>query len=117
MSTTARKLIKELGDKQMASEKLSSTENNDCVVRAVQHTFGVDYVDAHHFCEVKLMREPQDGVYTSMYLPKVKQAFGLKIKQLGKNHHMVIIENLPALKNLRLNVGVMQSKNGLGSVW
>lgn len=84
MSTTARKLIKELGDKQMASEKLSSTEDNDCVVRAVQHTFGVDYIDAHHFCEVKLMREPQDGVYTSRYLPKVKQAFGLKIKPLGK---------------------------------
>ena len=84
MSTTAKQLIKELGSKQMASEKLSSTENNDCVVRAVQHAFGVDYVDAHHFCELKLMRESGEGVYTSRYLPKVKQAFGLKIKQLGK---------------------------------
>jgi hypothetical protein len=84
MSTTAKQLIKELGSKQMASEKLSSTENNDCVVRAVQHAFGVDYVDAHHFCELKLMRESGEGVYTSIYLPKVKQAFGLKIKPLGK---------------------------------
>jgi len=84
MSTTAKQLIKELGSKQMASEKLSATENNDCVVRAVQHAFGVDYVDAHHFCELKLMRENNDGVYTSIYLPKIKQAFGLKIKPLGK---------------------------------
>jgi hypothetical protein len=84
MSTTAKQLIKELGSKQMASEKLSSNENNDCVVRAVQHAFGVDYVDAHHFCELKLMRESGEGVYTSIYLPKVKQAFGLKIKPLGK---------------------------------
>tara|TARA_R110000772_G_scaffold183185_1_gene294379 strand:+ start:2100 stop:2624 length:525 start_codon:yes stop_codon:yes gene_type:complete len=84
MSTKAKELIKELGSKQMASDKLSQLENNDCVVRAVQHAFGVDYIDAHHFCEIKLHRVSGDGVYTSRYLPKVKQAFGQKVKMIGK---------------------------------
>ena len=79
----AKKLIKEFG-KEEASCVLSTRENNDCVVRAVSHAFNVDYVDAHHFCEFKLHRISGDGVYTSRYMPKVKQAFGKKLKQLGK---------------------------------
>ena len=81
--TEAKKLIKKYG-KEEASCVLSSKENNDCVVRAVSHAFDVDYIEAHHFCEHKLHRISGKGVYTSRYIPLVKQAFGKKIKQLGK---------------------------------
>ena len=81
--TEAKKLIKKLG-KEEASCVLSSKENNDCVVRAVSHAFEVDYIEAHHFCEHKLHREAGDGTYTQRYMPKIKQAFGKKMKQLGK---------------------------------
>jgi len=80
----ARELIKQLGSKQAATDTLSKSENNDCVVRAVQHSFGVDYVDAHHFCETKLNRVSGQGTYTGIYLPKIKQAFGQKINRMGK---------------------------------
>ena len=40
-------------------------KNNDCVVRAVSHAFDVDYIEAHHFCEMKLHRKSGDGTYTS----------------------------------------------------
>jgi hypothetical protein len=80
----ARELIKQLGSKQAATDTLSKSENNDCVVRAVQHSFGVDYVDAHHFCETKLNRVSGQGTYTGIYLPKIKQAFGQKINKMGK---------------------------------
>ena len=81
--TEAKKLIKKYG-KEEASCVLSSKENNDCVVRAVSHAFDVDYIEAHHFCEHKLHRISGKGVYTSRYMPKVKQAFGKKLKHLGK---------------------------------
>lgn len=81
--TEARELIKKYGIPE-ASSLLCDKEFNDCVVRAVTHAFGVDYIDAHHFCEYKLHRKSGHGVYTSRYLPKVKQAFGKKIKKLGK---------------------------------
>jgi hypothetical protein len=80
----AKELIKQLGSKQAATDALSKSENNDCVVRAVQHSFGVDYVDAHHFCEIKLKRVSGQGTYTGIYLPKIKQAFGQKINRMGK---------------------------------
>ena len=83
--TEAKKLIKKLG-KEEASCVLSSKEKNDCVVRAVSHAFEVDYIESHHFCEHKLHRKAGDGVYTQRYLPKVKQAFGKKLKQLGKSN-------------------------------
>jgi len=81
--TEAKKLINKYG-KEEASCVLATQENNDCVVRAVSYAFEVDYVDAHHFCEHKLHRVAGDGVYTSRYMPKIKQAFGKKLKQLGK---------------------------------
>jgi len=81
----ARELIKQLGSKQAATDTLSKSENNDCVVRAVQHAFGVDYIDAHHFCETKLNRKSGQGTYTGIYLPKIKQAFGQKINRIGKD--------------------------------
>jgi hypothetical protein len=81
----AKDLIKQLGSKQAATDFLRGKEKNDCVVRAVQHSFGVDYVDAHHFCETKLNRVSGKGTYTNQYLPKVKQAFGCKITKMGKN--------------------------------
>ena len=81
--TEAKKLIKKYG-KEEASCVLATAENNDCVVRAISHAFEVDYVDAHHFCEYKLHRVAGDGVYTSRYMPKIKQAFGKKMRQLGK---------------------------------
>lgn len=81
--TEAKGLIKKYG-KEEASCVLSSKENNDCVVRAISHAFDVDYVDAHHFCEVKLHRKSGDGTYTARYMPSIKQAFGKKLKQLGK---------------------------------
>jgi len=81
----ARELIKQLGSKQAATDTLSKSENNDCVVRAVQHAFGVDYIDAHHFCETKLNRKSGQGTYTGIYLPKIKQAFGKKINRMGKD--------------------------------
>jgi hypothetical protein len=81
----ARELIKQLGSKQAATDTLSKSENNDCVVRAVQHAFGVDYIDAHHFCETKLNRKSGQGTYTGIYLPKIKQAFGQKINRMGKD--------------------------------
>ena len=79
----ARKLIKEFGI-QEASDKLESQEDNDCVVRALKHTLGISYAEAHHLCEMKLNRKPGCGVFTNVHLPKVRQAFGKKIKQLGK---------------------------------
>jgi len=82
--TEAKRLIKAYGSKEEASYCLSSKESNDCVVRAISHAFGVDYVDAHHFCEMKLHRVSGKGTYTSRYLPSIKQAFGCKIKKLGK---------------------------------
>ena len=81
--TEAKQLIKKYG-KEEASCVLSTKENNDCVVRAVSFAFDVDYVDAHHFCEHKLHRVSGNGTYTSRYMPQVKQAFGKKVKQLGK---------------------------------
>ena len=81
--TEAQRLITKYGIPE-ASSMLSDKENNDCVVRAVSHAFDVNYIKAHHFCEMKLHRKSGDGVYTQRYLPKVKQAFGKKIKQLGK---------------------------------
>ena len=80
----AKDLIKELGSKQAATDTLSKSENNDCVVRAVQHAFGVDYVDAHHFCETKLNRVSGQGTYTNQYLGKVTQAFGKRISKMGR---------------------------------
>jgi hypothetical protein len=81
--TEAKKLIKKYG-KEEASCVLSSNESNDCVVRAITTAFDIDYIDAHHFCEHKLNRKSGQGTITSLYLPDVKQAFGKKIKQLGK---------------------------------
>jgi phosphopentomutase len=80
----AKDLIKELGSKQAATDTLSRNENNDCVVRAVQHAFKVDYVDAHHFCETKLNRVSGQGTYTGRYLGKVTQAFGKRINKMGR---------------------------------
>ncbi len=81
--TEAQRLITKYGIPE-ASSMLSNKENNDCVVRAVSHGFDVDYIQAHHFCEMKLHRKSGKGTYTARYLPKIKQAFGKKIKQLGK---------------------------------
>ena len=81
----AKDLIKELGSKQAATDTLSRNENNDCVVRAVQHAFKVDYVDAHHFCETKLNRVSGQGTYTNQYLDKVTQAFGKRISKMGRS--------------------------------
>ena len=81
----AKDLIKELGSKQAATDTLSRNENNDCVVRAVQHAFGVDYIDAHHFCETKLNRVSGQGTYTNQYLDKVTQAFGKRISKMGRS--------------------------------
>ena len=81
--TEAQRLITKYGIPE-ASSMLSDKENNDCVVRAVSHAFDVDYIEAHHFCEMKLHRKSGEGTYTSRYMPKIKQAFGKKIKQLGK---------------------------------
>ena len=81
--TEAKKLIKKYGAPE-ASSMLSDKEENDFVVRAVSWAFDVDYIDAHHFCELKLHRVSGNGTYTRRYLPKIKQAFGKKIKQLGK---------------------------------
>ena len=79
----ARKLIKEFG-LIGASDKLQESENNDCVVRALMHTLGITYAESHHLCETKLNRHPGKGVYTWLYLPKVKQAHGKKITQMGR---------------------------------
>jgi len=81
--TEAQRLITKYGIPE-ASSMLCDKEMNDCVVRAVSHAFDVDYIKAHHFCELKLHRVSGNGTYTHRYLPKVKQAFGSKIKQLGK---------------------------------
>ena len=81
--TEAQRLITKFGIPE-ASSMLSDKENNDCVVRAVSHAFDVDYIEAHHFCEMKLHRKSGDGTYTQRYMPKIKQAFGKKMKQLGK---------------------------------
>ena len=79
----AKKLIQKFGI-QEASNKLENQEDNDCVVRALMHTLEITYAEAHHLCETKLNRYPGKGVFTNVYLPKIKQAFGKKIKQLGK---------------------------------
>jgi hypothetical protein len=79
----SRDLIKKIG-KTAATEIICSGENGDCVVRAIQHSFNVDYLDAHHFCEVKLHRNAGEGTYTGRYLHLVKQAFGLKINMMGR---------------------------------
>ena len=84
----AKELIKKFGLIE-ASDKLENQENNDCVVRALKHTLGISYAEAHHLCETKLNRNPSNGVFTNVYLPKVKQAFGKKIKQLGKSSSYV----------------------------
>ncbi len=81
--TEAQRLITKYGIPE-ASSMLSNKEENDCVVRAISHAFDVDYIKAHHFCEMKLHRKSGEGTYTRRYLPNVKQAFGSKIKQLGK---------------------------------
>jgi hypothetical protein len=78
----ARRLIKELGNKEIANRDLKHSETNDCVVRAIQHAFVVEYIDAHHFCEVKLHRVKRNGVYTRRYLTLINQAFGQKIKSI-----------------------------------
>ena len=51
--TEAQRLITKYGIPE-ASSMLSDKEENDCVVRAVSHAFDVDYIKAHHFCEMKL---------------------------------------------------------------
>jgi hypothetical protein len=84
----AKELIKEFG-LIGASDKLENQEDNDCVVRALMHTLGITYAESHHLCETKLNRHPGCGVHTNIYLPKVKQAYGKKIKQLGKPSNFV----------------------------
>jgi hypothetical protein len=84
----AKELIKKFGI-QEASDKLENQEDNDCVVRALMHTLGITYAESHHLCETKLNRKPGYGVFTNVYLPKVKQAYGKKIKQLGKPSNFV----------------------------
>ena len=81
--TEAQRLITKYGIPE-ASSMLSDKEDNDCVVRAISHAFDVDYIEAHHFCEMKLHRVSGDGTYTQRYMPSIKQAFGKKLKQLGK---------------------------------
>jgi ribosome biogenesis protein Nip4 len=82
MSEAAR-LIKKYG-RDNANFMICDSEKNDCVVRAVSNAFGVDYIDAHRFCEVKLHREAMQGTFTGRYLHLVNQAFGKKIKKMGK---------------------------------
>jgi len=86
-------LIKKLG-KQAANDMICGSEDNDCVVRAVQHAFGVDYIDAHHFCETKLHRISGNGTYTGRYLHLIKQAFNTKIKMLGTKRGVSGYRNL-----------------------
>ena len=81
--TEAQRLITKFGIPE-ASSMLSNKEENDCVVRAVSHALDFDYIEAHHFCEMNLHRKSGEGTYTSRYMPKIKQAFGKKMKQLGK---------------------------------
>ena len=82
MSEAAR-LIKKYG-KEKANFRICNSEKNDCVVRAVTAAFDVEYIDAHRFCEVKLHRNEGQGTYTGRYLHLVTQAFGKKIKKMGK---------------------------------
>ena len=87
----AEKLIKTHGRKE-ASYLICQSETNDCVVRAISTAFDVSYIDAHRFCEVKLHRNPRQGVYTNRYLTPITQAFGKKFKKLGKKRdHMKIL--------------------------
>ena len=79
----AERLIKKYG-RDEASHLICQSETNDCVVRAISTAFAVSYIDAHRFCEVKLHRDHNQGVYTNRYLSPVTQAFGKKIKKLGK---------------------------------
>lgn len=82
----AKDLIRKHG-RDNVNEILSSGEDNDCMVRAVQHAFKVDYVDAHHFCETKLLRESRKGTFTGRHLPKIYRAFGKGIRPMGKKIH------------------------------
>jgi len=66
------------------NDYLKEGETNDCVVRAVSAAFGVNYNKAHNFCRIKLNREKYCGTWIQLRLPHIQQAFGKKIKQLGK---------------------------------
>jgi ribosome biogenesis protein Nip4 len=79
----AERLIKKYG-RDNASFMICDSETNDCVVRAVANAFEVDYIDAHRFCELKLHRVAMKGTYTGRYLHLITQAFGKKIKKMGK---------------------------------
>lgn len=63
-----------------------ANENNDCVVRAIQHGFGITYDEAHKFAEEKLKRKPKKGVLVANYLPLFKKGkfFGKKISMIGE---------------------------------
>lgn len=85
------------------SDYLAQNENNDCVVRAVKHAFDVTYAEAHYFCENKLMRKRGEGAYTDIYLPGVKQAFGKKVKVMGKKNDWGRVMLLRPIKRHRTN--------------
>jgi len=73
-----------MSEYKVLEEKLKRSETNDCVVRAISEAFDVSYTQAWWFCSKKLKRVPRQGTYTGIYLPKIQQAFGKKIKQLGR---------------------------------
>ena len=65
--------------------KISSSESNDCVVRAIASSFEISYDDAHEFSKNKFAREDNKG--TLNFVPKIsliKKAFGKSITPLGE---------------------------------
>jgi len=48
---------------KLNKSSLARKEDNDCVVKAIMHSFGVTYERAHSWCEENLERQPKQGVY------------------------------------------------------
>ena len=44
---------------------IAKGENNDCVVRAIASTFGLEYDVAHKFAADKLKRQPRKGTFNT----------------------------------------------------
>jgi len=111
---------------EKATAMLCKSEDNDCVVRAVMNAFQVDYLDAHNFCENKLLRQYKMGTYVDRYLPYIHTAFNKSVVRLGVTrglkHKVKVFNSLfyrtatsTQIKQIPMKVGEFVKANPTGN--
>jgi len=68
--------------------KTAQSEKNDCVVRAIASTFGLEYDVAHKFVATEFGRQTGKGTFGT--IPKLRERHHI----MGKNYGIIKKENL-----------------------